>query len=68
MFERTSCRKTELGSRVFDHVDMKFRKGYRLMTGGWTDGNTFLPVNSCLLASSKESNVIDSVENTMVTT
>ena len=58
LFERTSCRKTELGSRVFDHVSMKYRKGYRLMTLGWTDGNTFLPVNSCLLASSKESNLI----------
>ena len=46
LFERTSCRKTELGSRVFDHVSMKYKKGYRLMTVGWTDGNTFLPVNS----------------------
>lgn len=45
-FERSSCKKTELGSRVFDHVSMKYRKGYRLMTLGWTDGNTFLPVNS----------------------
>lgn len=62
LFERTSCRKTELRSRVFDHVDMKYRKGYRLMTVGWTDGNTFLPVNSCLLVSSKESNVIGPVE------
>ena len=52
LFERTSCKKTELGSRVFDHTSMKYRKGYRLMTLGWTDGNTFLPVNSSLLASS----------------
>lgn len=58
LFERTSCKKTELGSRVFDHTSMKYRKGYRLMTLGWTDGNTFLPVNSSLLASSKESNLI----------
>ena len=62
LFERTSCKKTELGSRVFDHASMKYRKGYRLMTLGWTDGNTFLPVNSCLLASSKESNLIGPVE------
>ena len=62
LFERTSCKKTELGSRVFDHTSMKYRKGYRLMTLGWTDGNTFLPVNSCLLASSKESNLIGPVE------
>lgn len=61
LFERSSCRKTELGSRVFDHTTMKYRKGYRLLTVGWTDGNTFLPVNSCLLASSKESNLIGPV-------
>lgn len=61
LFERTSCKKTELGSRVFDHTSMKYRKGYRLMTLGWTDGNTFLPINSCLLASSKESNLIGPV-------
>ena len=62
LFERTSCKKTELGSRVFDHTSMKYRKGYRLMTLGWTDGNTFLPINSCLLASSKEHNLIGPVE------
>ena len=32
------------------------------MTLGWTDGNTFLLINSCLLASSKEHNLIGSVE------
>lgn len=58
LFERTSCNKTELGSKVFDHTSMKYCKGYRLMTLGWTDGNTFLPINSSLLASSKESNLI----------
>jgi hypothetical protein len=58
LFERTSCKMTELGSRVFDHVSMRYTKGYRLLTLGWTDGNTFLPVNSCLLASSKEQNLI----------
>ena len=63
LFERTSCKKTELGSRVFDHTSMKYCKGYRLMTLGWTDGNTFLPINSSLLASSKESNLIGPVEN-----
>ena len=58
LFERTSCKKTELGSRVFDHTSMRYTKGFRLMTLGWTDGNTFLPVNSSLLASSKASNLI----------
>ena len=63
LFERTSCKKTELGSRVFDHTTMRYTKGYRLMTLGWTDGNTFLPINSCLLASSKDSNLIGPQEH-----
>lgn len=58
LFERSSCKRTELGSKVFDHVSMQFRKGYRLMTVGWTDGNTFLFVNSSLPTSSKDDNVI----------
>ena len=58
LFERTSCKATELASKVFDHCSMKYKKGFRLMTLGWTDGNTFLPVNRCLLASSKEHNVL----------
>lgn len=58
LFERTSCKKTELGSKVFDHVSMRYTKGFRLMTVGWTDGNTFIPINSTLLASSKEQNIL----------
>lgn len=63
VFERTSCRRTELGSRVFDHAAMRYTKGYRLMTLGWTDGNTFLPINSSLLASSKAENLIGPQEH-----
>lgn len=63
LFNRSSCKKTELGSRVFDHTDMSYKKGYRMLTLGWSDGNTFLPVNSCLLASSKESNIIGPVNS-----
>ena len=29
-----------------------------MLTLSWSDGNTLIPVNSCLLASSKESNII----------
>lgn len=63
LFNRSSCKKTELGSRVFDHTDMSYKKGYRMLTLGWSDGNTFLPVNSCPLASSKESNIIGPVNS-----
>ena len=61
LFNRSSCKKTELGSCVFDHTDMTYKKGYRMLTLSWSDGNTLIPVNSCLVASSKESNVIGPV-------
>ena len=62
LFNRTSCKKTELGSRVFDHTGMKFKKGFRMLTLSWSDGNTLIPVNSCLLASSKDTNIIGPVK------
>lgn len=58
LFERTSCKKTELCSKVFDHVSMQYTKGYRLMSPEWTDGKTFVLINSTLLASSKQENIL----------
>lgn len=58
MFTRTGGKKTELCSKVFDHVTMKMKRGYRLLTLGWTDGNTFLPIFGRLLASSTDKNII----------
>ena len=63
LFNRTSCRKTELGSKVFDHTDMHFKKGFRMLTLSWSDGNTLIPVNSCLLASAKATNIIGPVKD-----
>ena len=63
LFNRSSCKKTELGSKVFDHTSMRYKKGYRMLTLSWSDGNTLIPVNSCLLASAKESNIIGPVRS-----
>jgi hypothetical protein len=30
--------------------------GFRLLTLGWSDGTTFIPVNSCLLSSENTKN------------
>ena len=62
LFNRTSCKKTELGSKVFDHTDMHFKKGFRMLTLSWSDENTLIPVNSCLLASAKDTNIIGPVK------
>lgn len=58
LFERTSCKKTELGARVFDHCDGRYKKGFRLLSLLWTDGNTAVPVNSSLLSSTQDKNVL----------
>ena len=58
LFERTSCKKTELGARVFDHCDRRYKKGFRLLSLLWTDGNTAIPVNGCLLSSTQDKNVL----------
>jgi len=57
-YERTGYKKTELASKIYDHVSHKFKYGYRLLTLGWSDGNTFIPVNSTLLASSNDKNMV----------
>lgn len=54
LFSRSSCKKTELGSRVFDHVEMKFRKGFRLLTlDGVTEIHFFRSIAACLLLQKK---------------
>lgn len=58
LYERSGFKRTELASKVFDHVSMRYKKGFRLLTLGWTDGSTFLPVNFSLLSSAKDQNVL----------
>lgn len=50
MFERNSSKKVELLSKLYDHAKKTYKYGFRLLTLGWCDGNTFLPVNGCLLS------------------
>jgi len=56
LFKREFSKKTELLSRVFDHDKQIYFKGFRALTLGWSDGNTFLPVHFALMSSSKSRN------------
>ena len=53
MFERNRSKKVELLAKVYDHAKHKYRFGFRMLTLGWSDGSTFLPVNSILLSTEK---------------
>jgi hypothetical protein len=55
--ERKHSKKTELVSRVFDHTDRKYKRGYRTLFLGWTDWATFVPVMFRHMASAKPKNV-----------
>lgn len=59
MFERNRSKKAELLTKVYDHAKHAYKFGFRLLTLGWSDGSTFLPVSSVLLSSENKKNRIN---------
>lgn len=53
MYERNRSKTVELLARFKDHSTGLFFKGYRMLTLGWSDGHTFIPVDFSLLSSLK---------------
>ena len=51
LYERKRSSKVELLSHVYDHSRGIFTRGFRLLTLGWSDGNTFIPVDTQPLTS-----------------
>jgi len=39
LFSRFHSKKVELLAKVYDHVEHKYTKGFRMLTLGWSDGN-----------------------------
>ena len=59
MFERNRSKKAELLVKVYDHAKHKYLFGFRMLTLGWSDGSSFLPVNSILLSTENRKNRIN---------
>lgn len=55
-YSRNRSKSVELLSRVHDHSTNRYLKGFRMLTLGWSDGGTFLPLAFSLLSSDKEKN------------
>ncbi len=53
---RDRSKKVELLARVYDHVSGKFIRGFQLLTLGWSDGFSFVPLDFALMSSAKEEN------------
>lgn len=56
VIKRNRSKKVELLARIYDHVEHRFQKGFSLLTLGWTDGYSFVPVAFNMLSSAKQSN------------
>lgn len=58
-FERNRSKKVELLAKLYDHAKHKYSFGFRMLTLGWSDRSTFLPINSVLLSSKNKKNRIN---------
>lgn len=56
VIKRNRSKAVELLARVYDHVEHKYQKGFTLLTLGWSDGYSFVPVGFNMLSSAKKSN------------
>lgn len=65
LYSRSRSKSVELLARVKDHVSGKYVKGFRLLTLGWSDGNTFLPIAFTLLSSANEKNRLCSMNKSI---
>lgn len=63
MFERTRSKKVELLAKVYDHAKHCYKFGFRMLTVGWSDGSTFLPINSILLSTENKKNRINEAKS-----
>ena len=43
LYQRFRGKGTQLCAKVFDHNDRKMRLGFRMMTGGWSNGDVYIP-------------------------
>lgn len=50
-YDRSRSKSVELLSRVWDHSNSKFIKGFRMLTICWSDGVSCLPLDFSLLSS-----------------
>jgi len=53
-YDRSCSKVVELLAWIYDHNSGRNLKGFKLLTLGWSDGNSFLPLDFVLCSSTKE--------------
>ncbi len=56
LYSRDRSKRVELLARVHDHNTGRYMRGFRMLTLGWSDGNSFVPMMLSMLSSAKEDN------------
>jgi hypothetical protein len=52
-FNKNCSKKVELISKIYDHVEKRYLRGFRLLTLAFTDGVSLIPIDFSLLSSQK---------------
>jgi hypothetical protein len=56
LYDRNRSKLVELLARVYDHNSKRYMRGFRMLTLGWSDGNSFVPMMLSMLSSANEEN------------
>ncbi|KGR77163.1 IS4 family transposase [Ureibacillus manganicus] len=65
VYSRNRSKSVELLAKVFDHSTHKYLKGFQMLTLGWTDSASFIPVDFALMSSSKKDSRIQEINETI---
>lgn len=58
-YYRNRSKNVELLSRCYDSSERRYYKGFHMLNLGWSDGQTFVPVDFRLVASSNNDNLLE---------
>jgi hypothetical protein len=56
LYSRDRSKRVELLARVHDHNTDRYVRGFRMLTLGWSDGNSFVPMMLSMLSSANKDN------------
>jgi predicted transcriptional regulator len=58
LYDRSRSKHVELLANVFDHCSMKYKRGFRMLSLGWSDGYSFIPAGHSLLSAADDKNLL----------
>lgn len=59
---RNRSKNVELLAKVHDHTSNRFKKGFTMLTLGWSDGYSFIPTDFAMLSSANKTNRYQEVD------